>query len=78
MHHLNILALPRQNVQSDIYSCGKLLQVLLTGRLDGMVKGRFEKVIQKALSIDPKDGFSKCSAVKSRASRNWMDISWLQ
>lgn len=53
------------SVQSDIYSCGKLLQVLLTGRLDGMVKGRYEKVIQKALSIDPKDRFQSTAQLKA-------------
>ena len=52
-------------VQSDVYSCGKLLQVLLTGRLDQSVKGHFERIIRKALSMDPKDRFQSAAQLKA-------------
>ncbi|MDB7985619.1 serine/threonine protein kinase [Faecalicoccus pleomorphus] len=52
-------------VQSDVYSCGRLLQVLLTGRLDQSVKGHFERIIRKALSMDPKDRFQSAAQLKA-------------
>ena len=60
-------------VQSDVYSCGKLLQVLLTGRLDQSVKGRFERVIRKTLSMDPKDRFQSAAQLKAELQ----EIGWI-
>ena len=52
------------SIQSDIYSCGKLLQVMLTGKLEQKVEGRIGKVIDKALSMDPKDRFKSALELK--------------
>lgn len=60
-------------VQSDVYSCGKLLQVLLTGRLDQSVKGRFERIIRKTLNMDPKDRFQSAAQLKAELQ----EIGWI-
>ena len=61
------------SVQSDVYSCGKLLQVLLTGRLDQNVKGRFERIIRKTLNMDPKDRFQSAAQLKAELQ----EIGWI-
>lgn len=50
--------------RSDVYSCGKLFLLLLSGKLDGEYKGPYRKVIQKALSMDPKDRYNSNAQMK--------------
>ena len=62
------------SVQSDVYSCGKLLQVLLTGRLDQSVKGSILKEsIRKTLNMDPKDRFQSAAQLKAELQ----EIGWI-
>lgn len=39
--------------QSDIYSCGKLFLMLLTGKIEGKANGKYASVIEKAVQLDP-------------------------
>lgn len=50
--------------RSDVYSCGKLFLLLMSGQLDGDYEGPYRKVIQKALSMDPKDRYSSNEQMK--------------
>lgn len=51
-------------VQSDIYSCGKLFQVLLTGDMDKEARGKYAMIISKAMSMDPKDRYQNVKDLK--------------
>lgn len=52
------------SIQSDIYSCGKLLQVMLSGSLDGEIKWPYKSIINKALNMDPKNRFKNTQELK--------------
>lgn len=39
--------------QSDIYSCGKLFLMLLTGKIDEKPRGKYASIIEKAIQMDP-------------------------
>ena len=49
--------------RTDIYAVGVLMNYLLCGRhpKDGIASGRYEKIIQKCIAIDPKDRFQHVS-----------------
>ncbi len=49
--------------RTDIYAVGVLMNYLLCGRhpKDGIAAGRYEKIIQKCIAIDPKDRFQHVS-----------------
>ena len=63
------------NIQTDIYSVGKLMVVMLTGNLDGINKysGRLKPVIECCLNIDPKNRYENAlqlqKAVNSKSGR---------
>ena len=49
--------------RTDIYAVGVLMNYLLCGRhpKDGIASGRYEKIIQKCIAIDPKDRYQHVS-----------------
>ena len=47
----------KANVQSDIYGIGKVLNVMLTGSVDGEYNGPLASIIKKCCEIDPQNRY---------------------
>jgi len=55
------------NIQTDIFSVGKLMVVMLTGDVDGFQKyhGQLKSIIERCLNIDPKNRYKSAQHLKT-------------
>ncbi len=60
------------DVTADIYSCGAVMNVMLTGKLppDEKYKGKIDYIIDRCINIDPKERYQSAGELKAALIRS--------